>query len=123
MASNEPRGLKQIALAAKYSWQGVRAAWRFEASFRLEVYVALVLVPLAPWLARTWLETALLVGSVLLVMAMELMNAGLEAITDKTTPEFNELAGRAKDLGSAAVSACMLIALLLWLAVLADRWL
>ncbi len=122
MPSTEFRGPTQILRAAKYSWQGIRAAWRCEASFRLEIMVLVLVVPGAVLLGRSMLEKALLLGSYLLVPAMELMNAGLEAIVDKTTPEQHELAGRAKDMGSAAVFFCMIIASLIWLSVLLDRF-
>jgi diacylglycerol kinase (ATP) len=122
MPSTEFRGPTQILRAAKYSWQGIRAAWRFEASFRLEIMVLVLVVPGAVLLGRSMLEKALLLGSYLLVPAMELMNAGLEAIVDKTTPEQHELAGRSKDMASAAVFFCMIIASLIWLSVLLDRF-
>jgi diacylglycerol kinase (ATP) len=122
MASTEFRGPAQMLRAAKYSWQGIRAAWRFEASFRLEVMALVLAVPGAYLLGRSAVEKALLLACYLLVPAMELMNAGLEAIVDKTTPEMHELAGRAKDMGSAAVFFCMMIAALMWLSVALDRF-
>jgi diacylglycerol kinase (ATP) len=117
------RGPAQILRAARYSWQGIRAAWRYESSFRLEASLLVVLLPAAFLIGRNALERAVLAASVLLVPTMELMNAGLEAIVDKTTPEMHELAGRAKDLGSAAVFGCMMIALICWTLVIAERWL
>jgi diacylglycerol kinase (ATP) len=123
MASTEGRGPRQILRAARYSAQGLRAAWRFEASFRLEVYLLCVLVPAALWLGRSVVERALLIVALILVPTMELMNGALEAIVDKTTPEHHELAGRAKDMGSAAVSGCMLMVLILWCGVALDRFL
>ena len=103
MASTETRGPRQILRATRYSIQGIQAAWRHEASFRLEIYALALLWPLALWLGRSPVESALLMAAALLVPAMELMNGALEAIVDKTTPEQHELAGRAKDMGSAAV--------------------
>lgn len=123
MASTEFRGPKQIARAARFSWQGIRAAWMYEASFRLEIMLLVVVIPAASLLGRTYLEKALLIASYLLVPAMELMNGALEAIVDKTTPEIHELAGRAKDMGSGAVFFCMVSSGLIWLGVLADRFL
>lgn len=114
MASKEPRGPLQILRALKYSAQGLRAAWQHEASFRLEIYVAAPLIPLGIYLGNSGIERALLAGSVLLIPTLELLNGGLEAIVDKTTPELHELAGRAKDMGSAAVFFAMLNALLTW---------
>jgi diacylglycerol kinase (ATP) len=122
MASAEPRGPRQILRAARYSAQGLKAAWRFESSFRLEIYMLIVLMPLAFCLGRSALERAILAAVLILVPTMELMNGALEAIVDKTTPEHHELAGRAKDMGSAAVTGCMMIVLLVWGAVALERF-
>jgi diacylglycerol kinase (ATP) len=123
MPSTEPRGPRQILRAARYSMQGLRAAWRYEASFRLEVMLLVLLLPAAMLLGRNSVERALLLITAMLVPAMELMNGALEAIVDKTTPEHHELAGRAKDMGSAAVFLCMLIALLVWGLIIFERFL
>ena len=122
MASTEARGPRQILRAARYSAQGLKAAWQHEASFRLEAYLLLVLLPLAFYLGRHALERAILAAVVILVPTMELMNGALEAIVDKTTPEHHILAGRAKDMGSAAVSGCMLIVIIVWGAVALERF-
>ena len=122
MASTEARGPRQILRAARYSAQGLKAAWKHEASFRLEAYMLLVLLPLAFFLGRTALERAVLAAVVILVPTMELMNGALEAIVDKTTPEHHILAGRAKDMGSAAVTGCMLIVIIVWGAVTLERF-
>ena len=114
MASTERRGLRQIIKALGYSWQGLKAAWVHEASFRLEAQLAVILVPTGLYFGANGVERALLAGSVMLVPAMELMNGGLEAIVDKTTPEQHALAGRAKDMGSAAVFVCMMNVLVVW---------
>jgi diacylglycerol kinase (ATP) len=121
VANLKPRNFSEMRRALGYSWNGLRAAWQFEASFRLEAQLLLLLLPLALWLGQTGVERALLAGSVMLVPAMELMNGGLESIVDKTTPERHELAGRAKDMASAAVFICMLIALLTWALILSPR--
>jgi diacylglycerol kinase (ATP) len=121
MASTERRGLRQIIKALGYSWQGLKAAWLHEASFRLEAQLAAVLVPFGLFFGANGAERALLASSVLLVPAMELMNGGLEAIVDKTTPEQHALAGRAKDMGSAAVFICMIICSLTWLSIFVPR--
>ena len=122
MASTEARGPRQILQAARYSAQGLKAAWKHEASFRLEVQLLLGLLPLAFYLGRSALERAILAAVVILVPTMELMNGALEAIVDKTTPEHHVLAGRAKDMGSAAVTGCMLIVIVVWGAVALDRF-
>lgn len=92
-----------------YSLAGLRAGWS-EPAFRQEATAALVLLPLSFWLGNTWLETALLAGSVLIVMIVELLNTGIETAIDRIGPEWHDLSKRAKDMGSAAV----LLSLLLW---------
>jgi len=114
VANAVSRGPRQIWLALRYSFQGLGAALRHEASFRLEAQLAVVLIPLAIYLGAGAVERVLLAGSVLLVMIAELLNGSVEAVVDKTTPEFHELAGRAKDMGSAAVFLCMMNVLLTW---------
>jgi len=122
MPSTEPRGPKQIYKALIWSYKGMRAGWTFEASFRLEVYLCIILFPLGLWLGRGGVEKALLCGSLLLVLSAELLNSAIEAVVDKVSPEFNELAGRAKDMGSAAVFLLMMNVLLCWLLVLWQRY-
>lgn len=116
-----PRGPKRIFKAAVWSWQGLRAAWLHESSFRLEVYLLVVLAPLALWLGQTPVERALMIGSVLLVLAMELANSAIEAVIERYGSEFHEMAGRAKDMGSAAVFVLMMNVLLCWALVLLPR--
>jgi diacylglycerol kinase (ATP) len=118
MPSIEPRGPKQIYKALKWSLKGLRAAWTFEASFRLEVYLSIIFFPLGLWLGHGGVEKAILVGSLLLVLSAEILNSAIEVVVDKTTPEFHELAGRAKDMGSAAVFVLMLNVILCWSLVL-----
>jgi diacylglycerol kinase (ATP) len=108
--------------ATRYSLQGLRSAWKVESSFRMEVYVACVLAPLALWLGADGVERALLLGVLVLVLVAELLNGAVEAIVDKTTPEYNELAGRSKDMGSAAVFLCMLNVVAVWALILAPRY-
>jgi len=116
-----PRGPRRIFKAAVWSWQGLRAAWLHESSFRLEVYLLVGLTPLALWLGETPVELALMIGSMLLVLAMELANSAIEAVIERYGAEFHELAGRAKDMGSAAVFVLMMNVLLCWALVLAPR--
>ena len=116
-----PRGPRRIFQAARWSWQGLRAAWLHESSFRLEVYLLVLLTPLAVWLGQTPVERALLIGSMLLVLAMELANSAIEAVIERYGSEIHELAGRAKDMGSAAVFVLMMNVLLCWGLVLLPR--
>jgi diacylglycerol kinase (ATP) len=107
-------GLKRLWHAARYSLQGLRAAWRHEAAFRQEILLVAVLLPIGFWLGKNGAERALLTGSVLLILVVELLNSGLEAIVDKTSPDVHELAGRAKDMGSAAVFFALLLTAAVW---------
>ncbi|TBR07685.1 MAG: diacylglycerol kinase [Lysobacter sp.] len=116
-----PRHPMRILKAAKWSMQGLRAAWLHESSFRLEVYLFLVLAPLGWWLADDGVERALLIGSMLMVLAVELLNSAIEAVIERYGAEFHELAGRAKDMGSAAVFVLMLNAVVTWAALLGPR--
>ncbi len=111
-------GLRRIWNALFYSIDGFRAALRHEDAFRQEALLAAVLLPLAFWLGKTGMEKALLSGAVLLVLVVELLNSGIEAVVDKASPETHELAKRAKDMGSAAVLLCLLNALIIWVCVL-----
>jgi len=111
---HRPRGLSGVAKAARWSYQGLKAAWRHESSFRTEVYVFVVLAPLALWLGQSAVDRVLLIGSCLLVLAAELLNSAIEAVIDRYGKEWHELAGRAKDMGSAATFVLMMNALLVW---------
>ena len=102
--------------------QGLAACWRLESSFRLEVYLLVVLGPLGWYLGQTGIERALLIGSCLPVLAMELMNSSMEAVIERFGPERHELAGRAKDMGSAAVFVLMMNVVLVWALLLLPRW-
>jgi len=101
--------------------QGLGAAWMHESSFRLEVYLFVVLAPLGWWMGQTPVERVLLIGSMLLVLSVELLNSAVEAVIERYGPEFHELAGRAKDMGSAAVFVVMMNVLLVWGALLLPR--
>ncbi|HET9032179.1 MAG TPA: diacylglycerol kinase [Dokdonella sp.] len=122
MPSTEPRGPRQIVRAMIWSFKGLRAAWVHEASFRLEVYLCVILFPAGLWLGQGAIEKSLLCGSLLLVLSAELLNSAIEAVVDKVSPEFHELAGRAKDMGSAAVFLLMLNVMLCWVLVLWQRF-
>ncbi|MFC3813659.1 diacylglycerol kinase [Lysobacter sp. GCM10012299] len=116
-----PRGPARVLKAARWSMQGLRAAWLHESSFRLEVYLFVVLAPLGWWLGQTAVERVLLIGSMLLVLSIELLNSAVEAVIERYGPEFHELAGRAKDMGSAAVFVLMMNVVLIWGAIVVPR--
>lgn len=113
-------GLSRIRHAAGYSLAGLRAGWG-ETAFRQEAIAAFVLVPLAFWLGRSWVETALLAGSVLLVMIVELLNTCIETAIDRIGPDWNHLSKRAKDMGSAAVLLSLVLAVGIWAAAVVQR--
>ena len=114
-------GIARMAAAFANSCAGLRDAWRHERSFRLEVLVALVLIPLAAWAPVSPAERALLGASVLLVLVVELLNSGLETAIDRIGPERHPLSGRAKDIGSAAVLVSLLLCAFVWGAILLPR--
>ena len=118
-----PRGPAGVMRAAWWSLKGLRAAWLHESSFRLEVYLFIILGPAGWLLGETGVERALLMGSCLLVMAMELMNSSMEAVIERYGAEHHELAGRAKDMGSAAVFVLMMNVILVWVLILGPRYL
>jgi diacylglycerol kinase (ATP) len=118
-----PRGPRRILLATKWSLQGLRFAWLYESSFRLEVYLLAVLGPMGLWLGHTGVERVLLVGSGLLVLSVELLNSAVEAVIERYGAEHHELAGRAKDMGSAAVFVLMINVVLTWVLILGPRYL
>ena len=104
---NHRTGLVRIWHAARYSLDGLAAGWD-EPAFRQELLAAMVLLPAAFWLGRSWVEIALLTGSVLLVLIVELLNTGIETAIDRIGPEWHTLSKRAKDMGSAAVFLSLL---------------
>ncbi|UWX03776.1 diacylglycerol kinase [Pseudoxanthomonas sp. NC8] len=116
-----PRRPGRILKATVWSLQGLHAAWLHESSFRLEVYLFVVLAPLALWLGADGVERVLLIGPMVLVLSAELLNSAIEAVIERYGPEHHELAGRAKDMGSAAVFVLMMNVLLCWGLVLGPR--
>jgi len=109
------KGLSRIFHAAGYSLQGLIAGWS-ETAFRQEVVASLVMLPLAFLIGQDWVEVALLAGTVLLVMIVELLNTGIESCIDRIGPEWHDLSKRAKDMGSAAVLLSLLLCIGVWLA-------
>lgn len=119
--SHLPRGPVGVWKATLWSLKGLRAAWAYESSFRLEVYLLVVLAPAALWLGNGAVERVLLLGSLLLVLSAELLNSAIEALIERYGAEHHELAGRAKDMGSAAVFVLMLNVILTWALLLGPR--
>jgi diacylglycerol kinase (ATP) len=118
VAKTGKKGLERLIHATGYSWAGLRAAFRHEEAFRQEILLSLVLIPLALWLGETGLEKALLFSVWVLVLLMELLNSAIEAVVDRIGDEHHELAGRAKDIGSAVVLVALINAAVVWWLVL-----
>ncbi|MFC0228056.1 diacylglycerol kinase [Serratia aquatilis] len=116
--ANQATGLKRIVKAVGYSYKGLSAAWHNEAAFRQELVAAVLAIILASWLDVGAIARILLIGSVLLVMIVEILNSAIEAVVDRIGTDYHELSGRAKDMGSAAVSLAIILALFVWGSVL-----
>ena len=111
-------GLRRLWNAFGYSLAGFRAAYKHEDAFRQEIHLAVILIPLALWLPATHLGKALMIGSVLLVIIIELLNSAIEAAVDRISLENHDLAKRAKDIGSAAVLVSLINVAVTWALVL-----
>lgn len=109
---------QRLLRATRYSLAGLNAALKNEAAFRLEVILVVFLAPLASWLGDTGVERALMVGSLLLVLAVEIINSSIEAVVDRVGLEHHILAGRAKDMASAAVFIALINVVMIWVLVL-----
>jgi diacylglycerol kinase (ATP) len=112
----------RIARAAGYSISGLRAAFRKEAAFRQELILFVVLAPVGFWLGRNGIERSLLVGSLFIVLIVELLNSAIEAAIDRISKKSHKLSGRAKDMGSAAVYLSLLLVIMVWTLVLLDTY-
>lgn len=126
MSTNQYKGrtgLDRVIKATGYSMAGLRMAYRGESAFRQEVWLAVVMIPAAFWVGTTWIEVALLAGTVMLVMIVELLNSGIEAAIDRVSFEVHDLSKRAKDLASAAVFMSLLLCTGVWIAALWHRFL
>lgn len=121
MSRNNIGPLQQLINATRYSFQGLRHAWANEAAFRYEIYVSAVALPAAWLLGDNAIERAMMIGSCMLVVIVELVNSAIEAVVDRIGVERHELSGRAKDLGSAAVFSSIVLALMTWIMILSGR--
>ncbi len=111
-------GLVRLWNALGYSRDGLAAAWKNEAAFREEVLLAAIAIPLAIFLGKTGVDRSILIGSIILILIVEILNSAIEAVVDKASPEKHELAKRAKDMGSAAVLFSLLNAAVAWACIL-----
>jgi diacylglycerol kinase (ATP) len=117
-----PTGLARLWLATLNSFRGLKHCYHSEAAFRQEVWAASVLLPAALWLGRSGVERTLLIGSVLLVMIVELLNTAVEVVVDRIGLERHTLSGFAKDLGSSAVLFALILVGVTWVLVISDRF-
>ena len=115
-------GLKRLLNAFRYSCSGLKEAYRNEDAFRQEVLLAAILLPLAFWVSPEIIERALMIGSVLLLLIVELLNSAIEAVVDRISLEVHPLARRAKDISSAAVLICIINLIVVWLLVLLGKF-
>lgn len=116
-AQKDRKGISRLWHAAGYSLAGLRAGWT-ESAFRQEAIAAIFLLPAAFWLGKNWVEVALLAGSVIALLVVELLNTAIETAIDRIGPEWHDLSKRAKDMGSAAVLLTLLLCIAVWLAAL-----
>lgn len=115
-------GITRVIDAFGYSMKGLAACWRYEAAFRQEVVLGLVLLPVAFWLAQNHIELILLIMTIFLVLMAELANSSVEAVVDRTGSEKHELSGRAKDIGSALVFVSLVLLGIVWSIVAVHRF-
>ena len=123
MQQQQLTGLRRLVSASSNSWKGFVAAWTHEEAFRQELILVVVASPLAFMLGNSWIERALLLGSLLQILIVELLNTGIEVVVDRIGPDHHELSGRAKDVASAAVLVSLLLAASTWAMILLPRWL
>jgi diacylglycerol kinase (ATP) len=119
---NQTGGLRRIWNAGLYSIAGIRAAWKNEAAFRQELVLCVLLLPAALWIGNSAVQRGLLIGTCLLVLVVELLNSAIEAVVDRIGDDIHKLSGRAKDMGSAAVLAALLMAVICWALVINENY-
>lgn len=121
METNKPknnRGLRRLINAARWSMKGFHSTFRNEEAFRQELLLLVVLAPIGYWVGETGVERTLLIGSLFLVLIVELLNTAVETVVDRIGPEHHKLSGRAKDQGSAAVFVSVILVIVTWSLVL-----
>jgi len=118
MANQNAKGFKRLINACFFSAAGFKATWQHEEAFRQEVLLFVVTTPIAIWLGESAIEKLLLIGSMILVLLVELLNSAVEAVVDRVGFEHHELSGRAKDIGSAAVMLSLVWAAITWALIL-----
>lgn len=120
MAYSGNKGMTRVIKALGYSWKGLRATFKHEEAFRQELIAVALLLPLAIYIADNGIEAALLVGSLFMVLIVELLNSAVEAAIDRFGGEIHKLSARAKDMGSAAVLLSIINATVIWIVIIFD---
>jgi len=118
MRGNDISPLQRLTNATRNSLRGLARAWRSEAALRYEIYVLVLVIPGAFILAHNAIERALMIGTALLVVVVEVLNTAIEVVVDRISPEPHELSGLAKDLGSAGVFCSIVLAAVVWFLLL-----
>lgn len=118
MAKTGATGITRIINAGGYSWLGFKSAYKNEAAFRQELWLCILLIPVALYFGETLMDKAILISSLLFILIVELLNSAIEAVVDRIGDEIHELSGRAKDMGSTAVFIAITIAVVIWIGVL-----
>jgi diacylglycerol kinase (ATP) len=122
MGDEKETVLGHILKAVVYSWDGLKTAWTHEMAFRIEVFVIAVLLPIGMWISDTAAERALLIGSSMLVLIIELLNSAVENVVDRIGSEHHMLSKHAKDLGSAAAAVSQLTAVVIWCLIFYEHF-
>ena len=123
MAKPGKKGLNRLIDAFGYSWLGYKAGYKNEAAFREELFLGAIMLPVAIIFAESSVELAILIGSLFLVLMVELLNSAIEAIVDRVSDEHHELSGRAKDLGAAAVMTALINVIVIWSIIFVSKFL
>jgi len=121
MAKPGKKGFSRLLDAFGYSWLGYKAGFKNEAAFREELFLGIILLPVAIIFSESSIELALLLGSLFLVLIVELLNSGIEAIVDRVSDEYHELSGRAKDLAAAAVMTSLINVIVIWAIIFVPK--
>ena len=116
--NTKPTGIKKLFSACIYSAQGLKACYKSEFAFRLEVWLAIVLIPIGYFLGESEVERVLLIVPIFIILIVELLNSAIEAVVDRISMEHHELSGFAKDVASAAVLLSLIIFLVTWFIIL-----
>lgn len=112
---------RRIFATIRNTWNGLSHSFNNEEAFRVEILLSLVLMPTAFWLAADYLQLIALLGSLFLVLIVELLNTAIEATVDRIGSEFHELSKHAKDAGSAAVGISLVLCVVIWAIIVTEN--